>query len=113
MKKTLTALLLCLLFGSAVKAQDLLSNKAFDKLVIQDITYSIFGESTPVAGIEVDISKPEASLSGIIPLNKDKSLLLGLDFKGGITDKSFSLLKGYNTFNTAFEFKLSFYIFLA
>lgn len=110
MKKTMTALFLCLLFSNAAKAQELISDKAFDKLVIQDVTYTIFGESTPVAGIKVDISKPEASLSGIIPLNKDKSLLLGLDFKGGITDKNFSIFKGHNSFNTAFEFKPSLHI---
>ncbi|KFC20069.1 hypothetical protein [Chryseobacterium sp. FH1] len=114
MKNLLTTLcLLCVIFCNILQAQktdSLVSNKAFDKLIIQDITYSIFGESSPVNGIKIDISKPDASITGIFPLNEDKSFLLGLEFKGGITDKNFSILKGYNSFNTAFEFKPTLYI---
>ena len=86
---------------------NLLPGKAFDKMIIQDITYAIFGESSPVSGIKVDISKPEATISGIFQSKNHKDILIGLEFKGGITDKSFSIFKGLNDFNTAFEIKPS------
>lgn len=82
---------------------NLLPHKAFDKMIIQDITYTIFGESSPVSGIKIDISKPEATISGVFLPKNLKTLLIGLEFKGGITDKSFSIFKGLNDFNTAFE----------
>lgn len=109
MKKTTFTLFVYLILCNVIQAQDLISPKAFDKLIIQDITYTIFGDSNPIPGIKVDISKPEASINGILPLNTEKSILLGFDFKGGITDKNFSIFKGYTSFNTAFEFKPSFY----
>jgi len=90
--------------------KDLLPQDTFDKMIIQDITYAIFGESSPVSGIKVDITKPEATISGVFQSKKNPSLLIGFDFKGGITDKNFSIFKGQNTFNTAFEFKPSVHI---
>lgn len=88
------------------ESKNLLSDEAFDKMIIQDITYAIFGENNPVSGIKLDISKPEATISGVFKIKKPM-ILLGFDFKGGITDKNFSIFKGVSNFNTAFEFKPS------
>lgn len=85
----------------------LLPPEAFDKMIIQDITYAIFGESSPVSGIKLDISKPEATISGVFQSKNSPWILTGLEFKGGITDKSFNIFKGLNNFNTAFELKPS------
>lgn len=90
----------------------LLPSEAFDKMIIQDITYTIFGESSLASGIKVDISKPEATISGVFQSKRKPRILIGLEFKGGISDKSFSILKGQNTFNTQFEFKPSLYYIL-
>jgi hypothetical protein len=88
----------------------LLPSTAFDKMITQDITYTIFGESSPVSGIKLDISKPEATISGVFQSKKRPWILTGFEFKGGITDKSFSIFKGQNSFNTAFEFRPSIHI---
>lgn len=90
--------------------KDLLPPATFDKMIIQDITYAIFGESSPVSGIKIDITKPEATISGVFQSKKKPSVLVGFDFKGGITDKNFSIFKGQNSFNTAFELKPSVHI---
>lgn len=84
---------------------------AFNKMIVQDITYAIIGENTPVSGIKVDISKPEATISGVFKPKKDKTPwdLFSFEFKGGATDRSFNLFKGFNSFNTAFEFRPSFH----
>jgi len=84
-----------------------LSDTAFDYMIIEDITYTIFGENTPVSGVKVDVTKPEATISGFINFEKKTSILLGFNFKGGITDKNFSIYKGLNSFNTAYEFRPS------
>lgn len=93
--------------GTEDIAKDLLPPKSFDKMIIGDITYAIFGESSPVSGIKVDISKPEGTISGVFQSKKYPSILVGLEFKGGVTDKNFSILNGQKTFNTAFEFRPS------
>lgn len=114
---TISFLVLFNFFSAAQGKSDtdedgLLPTKAFDKMIIEDITYAIFGESTPVSGIKVDVSKPEATISGVFQPKKKPSLLFGFDFKGGITDKNFVILKGDNigNFNTVFELKPSLHI---
>ena len=108
MKKIFTIVLI-LLISSKGYAQEsnpeLLSDECFDKMIIEDITYAIFGENNPVTGIKLDISKPEATISGTFSIKKAPWILLGFDMKGGITDKNFSIFKGLNNFNTAFEIR--------
>lgn len=87
-----------------------LDDGVFDRMIIQHISYAITGENTPVTGIKVDLSKPEATISGVFPLVEDGWLLFGFDLKGGVTDKSFSILKGYSQLNTAFEFRPSIHL---
>jgi hypothetical protein len=89
------------------KSKNLISDEAFDKMIVQDITYAIFGENNPVSGIKVDISKPEGTISGVFTIKNRPSLLFGFDFKGGVSDRNFSLFKGIDDFNSAFEFKPS------
>lgn len=91
-------------------SKGILPDEAFDRMIIQDITYAIFGETNPVSGVKADVSKPEATISGVFSLKKGGSILLGMDFKGGITDKNFSIFKGTNTFNTAFEIRPALHI---
>lgn len=82
----------------------------FSKMIVRDITYAITGEATPASGIKVDLSKPEGTITGTFPTPRHKYLdLFGFEFKGGVTDKNFSLLKGFKTFNTAGELKLLFH----
>jgi hypothetical protein len=113
--KTIQILAIVLLssLAQAVRAQKIIESQAFDKMIRNDIAYAISGGSTPITGIKLDISKPEGTLSGMFPI-KDKKLLFDLvsfEFKGGVTDKSFSLLKGNFVANSAFEFKPSFHFF--
>lgn len=81
-------------------------------MIVNDITYAIVGEQTPVSGIKVDISKPEATVSGVFRTKKDwvPWALFGFEFKGGITDRNFSFLKANGDFNTAFEVRPSFHV---
>lgn len=97
-------------FGQDDDDDNVLEPKAFDKMIVRDITYAIVGEQTPTSGVKLDISKPEATVSGVFE-RKDKLVaLIGFDFKGGITDRNFSIFKGFNSFNTAFEARTSFHI---
>jgi hypothetical protein len=90
---------------------DPLPDEAFNKMIVQDITYAIVGESTPVSGLKVDISKPEATISGVFAPKRSKIPwdLFSFEFKGGVTDRNFSIFKGFNSFNTGFEFRPSFH----
>lgn len=88
----------------------LLPNEAFNKMVIQDITYAILGESSPVSGVKIDITKPEGSISGIIRPRKDGAVFINLELKGGVSNSRFSIFKGQNNFNTNFEVKPSIHI---
>lgn len=101
-------LLLTLLFVYILKTEaQILTDECFDKMIVQDITYAIFGESSPVTGIKIDISKPEATISGFFQPKRNSSWLLGFDFTGGLTNKNFSLFKGKKTLNSSFEIKPS------
>jgi hypothetical protein len=116
--KALQILVIGILLGlvPVVKAQNILDQKAFNRMITQDITYAITGESTPVTGIKVDISKPEGTISAMFPLKWKGHLapdIFSFEFKGGVTDKSFSLLKGSGSAASAFEFKPSFHFFPA
>ncbi|RYD59165.1 MAG: hypothetical protein EOP56_02740 [Sphingobacteriales bacterium] len=92
-------------------SKDPLPKDIFNRMIVNDITYAIVGEHTPVSGIKVDVSKPEATISGVFRPKKDKAIsLIGFEFKGGVTDRNFSFLKGNGEFNTAFEIRPSFYI---
>lgn len=100
-----------LLITTAGYAQNPLPDTAFRKMIIDDITYAIVGENTPVTGIKVDISKPEGTISGMF-LTKKKWVpwdIFGFELKGGVTDKNFSFIKGVNSANSAFEFRPSFH----
>lgn len=117
MKKIFTlTILLIMSFASVAqhegknKNKDLLPPESFDTMIIQDITYTIFGESSPVSGIKIDVTKPEATISGVFQSKNKPSVLIGFDFKGGVTDKNFSIFKGQNSFNSAFELKPSIHI---
>lgn len=85
--------------------EGILDDEVFDRMIIQDINHAITGENAPVTGVKIDVSKPEGTVSGTFPLNEEGSLLFGFDLKGGVTDKSFTFLKGYSKLNTAFEFR--------
>jgi hypothetical protein len=77
----------------ACKTDDPLSEGVFDKMVVQDITYAIIGEATPVSGIKVDVSKPEAMISGAFtPKWID---VISFDFKVGSVDKNATIFKGF------------------
>ncbi len=112
MRKTATLILLFLisnmLFAQSTK-QKLLIDKAFDRMVINDVTYAIFGESSPTNGIKLDLSKPEATISGVFKSKKIDWILIGFDFKGGITDKTFKIYEGLSNFNSAFEIRPNFH----
>lgn len=92
-------------FGQNPSNDGILDNKCFDQMIIRDITYAIFGESTPTSGIKVDLSKPEATITGIF--NPGKSFLVGLEFKGEVVDQRFGILQGNSNWNSAFELKPS------
>jgi hypothetical protein len=111
MKSVFTLALVALSFMAfGQNKKRVLEPQAFDKMIVRDITYAIVGEQTPTSGVKLDISKPEATVSGVFE-RKDKLVaLIGFDFKGGITDRNFSIFKGFNSFNTAFEARTSFHI---
>lgn len=113
--KTLKFLLLAAfaICGVSANAQNILDPFTFDRMIRQDITYAITGESTPITGIKLDISKPEGTISGMFPLKKNKLKIsvFSFDLKGGVSDKSFSLFKGDGYPNSAYEFKPSFHFF--
>lgn len=113
--KTLKFLMLGLMISLPylLRAQNLIDPKAFNRMIIQDITHAIAGESTPVTGVKVDISKPEGTISGMFPIKNKKVPfdIFSFELKGGVADKSFSLLKGDGYPNSAFEFKPSFHVF--
>ncbi|BAV07021.1 hypothetical protein SAMN05421788_102348 [Filimonas lacunae] len=90
-----------------------LPSAAFTRMIVQDITYAVVGESTPVSGVKVDVSKPEGTISGMFP-TKDKWWnpfdIIGFELKGGVTDRNFSFFKGgFSTGNSAYEIKPSFH----
>lgn len=94
-------------------SEDLISQSSFKQMVVQDITYAIIGESTPVSGIKVDISKPEATITGLFRLENEPSVILGLEVKGGVIDNNFNVFnKGISSFNTAFELKPKLHLIL-
>ncbi|MES2827379.1 MAG: hypothetical protein V4687_04470 [Bacteroidota bacterium] len=102
-----------------LKAQDkvkVLPPEAFNRMIVQDITHAITGESTPVTGIKVDVSKPEATISGMFPLKSKRWFapdIISFDLKGGVTDKTFSFFKGSGSAGSAYEFKPSIHFFPA
>ncbi len=94
----------------------LLPGKAFDRMIIQDITYAVAGENTPVSGVKIDLSKPEGTISGMFPIKESNKTpfvkwfdIIGFELKGGVTDKNFSFLKGFNSANSAYDARLSFH----
>lgn len=100
-----------LLFTTTSYAQDekLIPDSVFSKMIIDDITYAITGENTPVSGFKIDVSKPEGTVSAMFPTKNPKVLwdIFSFELKGGVTDKNFSFLKGVNSANSAFEFRPS------
>ncbi|WP_332736852.1 hypothetical protein [Flavihumibacter sp.] len=82
----------------------------FDRMIIQDITYAIAGENVPVSGLKIDVTKPEGTISGFFQLKKKWVDIISFDIKGGVTDRNFSIIKGYKNFNTSFEVRPSFHI---
>ena len=90
--------------------KDLLPNKAFDRMIIKDITYAIFGEYTPITGIKVDIAKPEATIAGFFNPKYKKSILVGYNVKGGATQGSLSFFGGSGEANNAFELAIPIHI---
>jgi hypothetical protein len=111
LKNTLAIVFLLLNFvtthAQKKEKSELIPPSCFNKMIQQDITYAIFGEVNPVNGIKIDISKPEATITGFTTLKKSKGTILSFDFKGGVTDKNFSLIKGASSFNTAIELRPS------
>src|SRR5687768_14590427 len=108
--QTISLITVILLGASKAFSQlpDPLPDSAFDRMVIRDITLAIVGENTPVTGVKIDVSKPEGTISGMFPLRKGTSQwILGFELKGGVTDKNFSFLKGFDNANSAYEFKPS------
>ncbi len=89
-----------------------LDPKAFNRMIVQDITYAIVGENTPVSGLKVDVSKPEGTISGMFPTDKKWIPwdIFGFELKGGVTDRNFSFFKGgFSSGNSAYEIKPSFH----
>jgi hypothetical protein len=85
---------------------------AFNRMIVQDITYTIVGENTPTSGLKIDVSKPEATASGTFVPKKDWIPwdFFGVEFKGGVSDRNFNFFKGsFSSFNTAFELNTSFH----
>jgi hypothetical protein len=82
---------------------------AFDKMIVQDITYAIVGENTPTSGLKVDVTKPEATISGTFMPKSAFFDIFSFDFKAGASDRNISLFKGFDNFNTAFELRPSFH----
>jgi hypothetical protein len=117
--KSILALLFLILFPSLASAQttknfkniDPLPAKAFDLMIVQDITYAISGEATPTTGIKVDITKPEGTISGSFGPKKHwvPWSLFTFELKGGVTDRSFNLFKGFSSANSAYEIRPSFH----
>ncbi|TPG58008.1 hypothetical protein [Hymenobacter nivis] len=89
-----------------VKTKPPLPPKEFDAMIIQDITYTIAGESTPTSGLKIDVTKPEATVSGAFPTpNLAWADFISFDLKAGATNGNINLLKGYTSVNTGFEFR--------
>lgn len=91
-----------------------LDPKAFNRMIVQDITYAIVGETTPVSGLKIDVSKPEGTISGMFPTHKKWIPwdVFGFELKGGVTDRNFSFFKGgFSSGNSAFEIRPSFHGF--
>jgi hypothetical protein len=94
------------------KTKQPLPSDAFDKMIVQDITYAIIGESTPTSGVKVDVVKPEITISGaFVPKSTAKYMydVFSFDFKAGTVDRNVGLLKGFSSFNAGFELKPSFH----
>lgn len=113
--KAIRIYLSVLFLGIAIAAQGqvILEPEAFNRMIIQDITHAIVGENTPVTGIKIDFSKPEGTISGMFPVKSKKIPwdIFSFELKGGASDKNFSLLKGIENANSAFEVKPSFHFF--
>ncbi|MEO7215190.1 hypothetical protein [Mucilaginibacter sp.] len=94
--------------GFAQKSQ-LIPDSIFTKMIVDDITYAITGENTPVSGFKIDVSKPEGTISAVFPTKNSKVPwdIFSFELKGGVTDKNFSFLKGLNSASSAFEFRPS------
>jgi hypothetical protein len=103
-----------LVFGITVSAQERpfeIDPLLFNRMITKEITYAITGENTPVSGVKIDISKPEGTISGMYPTNKNYLPwdILSFELKGGVTDKNFNILKGAGSAGSAFEFRPTFH----
>lgn len=91
-----------------LKKKRLIDTRSFNRMVLNDVSYTIFGENTPVSGAELDISKLEGKINFTFP--SQSSLMWSASLKAGGTDNNFKVFTGSKP-NTAVEAGLNvFYV---